>query len=514
MNHKRNYTSKMPFKYLWLILLIMAPHYLLVAKERLNGDDLILSQLIEKAKTTNGTISLEANRVYRITKPLNISNSIEGNNSKIIPKINSTVAIDFKGSGIKVNRLEISGDQYKMLDVTGDNITFTNCKFITSQYFVLIRLVGNNTKIINSFLKNNYRNGKSYVVKNKDGIGVDGLLIENSEIYSGVYLANKKNVPIGNYVFRNNKITVDFSHLPQSINLQNDGFHFSGITGITFDNNKIYFKNVTRGFKMTNYDSSNRSKNQVLRPTTNVLIQNNYIESYSKNGKQLFDFYDGTAVVSINSNEIHSYGHTTLFEDKTTGALNTIRKLTLKNNIIYYDFRLVYYRGSTNANNLKNIVGLYIEKNKFHYVSNNIATKIARIGSNKDLELTYPIYARSLSDFSLISNEFFDDNGSGILNDKYVVYSFDINSTQIFKNNIFGGVLYAPNEKSKLIYNDNYVKQIGLKQLITTRKISKNSQEIRGNSISVNNNNLNTTNKGFKILDSSNQKGSNQIILK
>ena len=476
------------------------------------NDDILLKQLIEKAHKENKTLNLE-NRTYKISKSLNITCSINGNNALFLPMVKQTVAINFKESNISISNLKIKGDGFKMLDVSGDYITFNNCEFETKNYFVLLRISGNNCVIKNSSLRNFYNLKKQFVIKNKQGVSIKNLTVEKCKTNGGFYLMNEQLKEIGNYVFKNNDILVDYSHANQNIKNQNDGFHFGGIKGVNIVNNTIKFVNVTRGFKMTDYQPKVGKVISQL-PTTDVLIKSNKIISTSSNGKQLFDFFDGTAKIDIIGNYIDSKGHTTIFEDKTTYLLNVPRELNITDNKIYYDYRILYYRGAKSSTLLNKNVSLNVVDNEFYFTQKVEEKSIKRLGSELEIKLQYPIYARSINNFNFTKNSF----SSTVLEKPFkatrFIYVLDVLDSNISNNILGGGVLYGPTEKGNLKYESNKVTAITFKELIDVRPLtSEQKTEVHHNLI-VKNNDIRTSRKQLKLSSgkiSSNKK--NKLIL-
>lgn len=476
------------------------------------NDDNLLKLLIEEAHKENKTLNLE-NRIYNLSKLLNITCSINGNNAIFLPILKQTVAINFKGSNINISNLKIKGEGFKMLDVSGNYITFNNCEFETNNYFVLLRVSGDNCTIKNSQLRNFYNLKKQFVLKNKQGSSIKNLTIEKCKINGGFYLMNEQLKEIGNYVFKNNDILVDYSHANQNIKNQNDGFYFGGIKGITIIHNNIKFVNVTRGFKMTDYKPK-KGKLISKLPTTDVLIKDNKISSTCNNGKQLFDFFDGTAKINIIDNYIDSKGHTTIFEDKTTYLLNLPRELNITGNKIYYDYRILYYRGAKSIALLNKSVSLNVVDNEFYFTQKVEQKSIKRLGSELEIKLKYPIYARSMNNFNFTKNSF----SSTVLEKPFkatrFIYILDVLESNISNNILSGGVLYGPTEKGSLKYESNKVTAVAFKELIYVRPLtSEQKTEVHHNLI-VKNNDIKTSIKKMKLSSgkiSSNKK--NKLIL-
>lgn len=490
-----------------LLMIVSLFGFLLKANK--NNTPPTLQELIDQAYYRKEVLILKENQEYHINETLNIKCSIKGNGAKIIPNTSNTIAVSLDNN-IIIENLEISSDKMKMIDIVGNNVTIDNCIIKTSQYFVLLRLSGNNLSITNSVLENNFNSNHQFILKNKENESINNLYIENCTLKGGVLLTNNDQNYVGNYKFINNKIEIDYSHAEQNFRTQHDAFRFAGIDGVEFTKNNITTKNVNRVFKTTDAIPFNENKKISTLPTKNVEIINNTISSESVNGKQFFDMFDGTSNVKILLNEIHSKGHTTLFEDKTTLLQNYPRKLIIKDNKIYFDFRLIYYRGGESLEKISNDVILEIENNEFFYTPKKYNRILKRTGSDFDVELQYPIYARSISKLICINNQFYGTNLDNPFNSTYTFFINEVESTLIKDNRFSGGVLLLPAKEGSLNFINNSISDIDMDEVIT---IKNKSSDYRNYKIKVDNNTIKSKRK-IKISSNNVNSSNNKLLTK
>ncbi|WP_196934296.1 hypothetical protein [Sphingobacterium hungaricum] len=464
-----------------------------------------LQALIDVATKNKTTLVLKTNSQYLVSKPLRITCSIEGNGATVTVNSDAVVGVEISSNNLVINSLNISGARLKMIDLKANNVTISRCHFSTKSYFVLLRIGGHNTKLLNSTLENYYKSRFQYAIKSQDKIPINGLVVENCKIYGGVYMENLTKNKYGGYSFRENSFEVNYSHAVQNINNQHDGFRFAGIDGITFLDNIINFKDVNRGFKFTDAEAGLKGRTQSNNPTTNILFSGNKITSVSKNGKQLFDFYDGTAIASISNNIISSKGHTTIFEDKTTMSLPSSRKLIVSKNKIYFDFRICYYRGATKKTQLKNNVSISFIDNDFFYTGNvQASSKIQRSGSNKDFKLEYLIYVRSLNNFEFVSNRLNTDSPANSFSNSRVIFINDVSKSNVENNKISGGISFQKEGvNDDLRFVNNTIDEISLPTVIDLKSSQKNIK--LDNHISFEGNQVKMKSKNIKIINSSSE---------
>lgn len=467
-----------------------------IAKTRHVDDYIELQQAIDEAYKGGRVLTLKQNKKYKITKPLNIRCSINGNNASIEPIFHGTRALHFSEDNLIVKNLRIEGSRLSMIDISSDDLIFDNCHFEGHAYFVLLLISGNNCKILNSTIKNHFKGRHQFAIKSKDNTSPKNLVVENSAIYGGIYIANSAPKEVGGHVFKDNVIEVDYTHAKQDFYTQHDGFRFRGIKGIDILDNTITFKNVNRGFKFTDYDTEKKLKRVSKFPTTDVNIKGNTIKSNSSNGKQLFDMFDGTAVINIINNEIHSYGHTTLFEDKTTYKLPSLRHLTIKSNRIFFDYRILYYRGNPDEHTKQSKISLTIMDNDFFYTPGQFADNMSRQGSENTIELQYVFYVRNITDFTFLNNRLWSSSIAYPFKGKYVLYLYEVNNTLAENNQINGGILCQRRDSDYLIFRNNTIENIALSNLIHFRFPQKIKSDQR---IRVENNTVNHSNLKFKI---------------
>src|SRR5690606_29372667 len=225
--------------------------------------------------------------------------------------------------------------------------------------------------------------------------------------------------------------------------------------------NKFNFTNINRGFKLTDvdrkYDKRGVENVSISRfPATNILFLNNSIYSNASNGKQLFDFFDGTGRVLIKGNYIYSKGHSNIFEDKTDFKPSIERYHVLKGNKIYTDFRILHYDG--NVQSSKNASStLEIEDNEFHYIGSfPTLTLKRRLDSNNiaTFKFDYFFSIRNLESFKYSNNRFYAPSVPEIVMFKIV----DVLNTDVIESDLLGSFNFiSMNRPSQLRLSRNHI---------------------------------------------------------
>ncbi len=342
-----------------------------------NDDGKAIQTAYNRAEKINGTVVFERNKNYRITGTLCITSNTEGNGSTLVPSPPLGRAIYFSRDGILVSNLNFKSNHLKYININKNNITLKGCKIEGQSYFILLSVNGDNLKIKHSSIINNFKERSQYAIHSISG--VSGLLVENSNIYGGIFLANNENKNAGDYQFINNYFTVNYSHLPQAMVVQNDAFYFRSIDGVHFNKNTFNFKDINRGFKFT--DKGEGSLANISNfPPNNIYFVSNHIKSNSINGKQLFDFFSGSINITIVENIIRSKGHTSVFEDKTQVNLKQDRSFLINDNTIYFDYTLLFLRANPSNKFMKSIE---FNNNQLIYTSDSFKKSIDRISDSK-----------------------------------------------------------------------------------------------------------------------------------
>lgn len=414
-----------------------------------------LQYLINQATERKTTLNLSPEIEYVVDTHLNITCSIEGNGAKIVPKSTRLVTVKISQNKIFLKNLSIESEDLKLVNVLGDNITLEKCTLKNSKYVYLLIISGNSLTLENCTLNNSYYKTQSFAIYSSGNKSITGLNVTDCKIKGGIRINNSIDDYSGNFQFINNEITVDYSLLEQDFKNQNDAVRLAGIEDVIFLNNKFNFKNVNRGFKFTDYQVNDKNKKISKRPTTRIMLRKNQIISESSNGKQLFDLYDGSGIIDIKDNEIKSKGHTVIFEDKSTFKQNSDRHVSIISNNIYYDFRLIYYRGVIGQN-----VILTVTNNNFYYDAIDLKENISRTGNKElnDFELKYLIFGRDLSNLTISNNKFYNekiyDKNQSVF---YSLKIYRVKNADVFKNDIIGGIIYTYNKGDQLLFENNNI---------------------------------------------------------
>lgn len=445
----------------------------------IESDDLQL--IIDQAAISGDTVTLEKGRTYEIYKQLDIKCSIKGNGAVIVPMMNNSISVLISGENCLIEDLTIKGNKLKMISVDGRKTTFKNCIFINTNYGTLIQVRANECTFVDCKLSNNYSQGLQYAIKNSGNQAINGFRLINSVVDGGIRFVNGEDRASGDFLFAGNQISVNFSHVEQNFKIQHDAVRLSGINNVVFKNNNFVFRNVNRGFKFTDYTSGVKDKILSKRPTSDICFLQNTIVSNSTNGKQLFDLYDGTGVLELKENVIKASGHTVIIEDKTTIPLALQRELTLIDNIISFDHRVLYYRGGSPAK-------AYISGNEFIYTRKEPKIKLFRIGQKKSIDLKHLFYGRDLQEFIFKYNSIKSLSITDVLPSIYVFNSLNVDNTIITNNDFSGGVFYTGNKDSKFNFTNNHIRNTSLSNLVRVSRNSKN--DVNSTSFIIRNNKI------------------------
>ncbi|MBD1423772.1 hypothetical protein [Sphingobacterium chuzhouense] len=439
-----------------------------------SGAEEDLQKLIDQAlKNGKKVVFLEKNKKYRLYNQLDIRCSIEGNGAILEPMTNASISIKISEKDVTIKNLTITGSKLKMIAIQNTGVVFEGCEIVGHNYGTLIQLEANNSSFVNCKLHNYYQKNIQYAIKNVGNNPIVAFNLIGCDIRGGIRFVNGNNRTSGGYRFERNTITVDFSHATQSVKNQNDAIRLSGINDVYFDSNKFLFMNVNRGFKFTDYVSDEKNKKRSLRPTTDVFFANNTIIANSKNGKQLFDLYDGTGKITFTDNIIDAKGHTIIFEDKTTIPLNVNRELILSRNRIKFDFRVLYYRGGNTPARLS------VLDNEFIYSRKEISFNTSRIGQEKSIELNHLFYARELDEFLFKNNKLRSEAIKTPFFDSYVLNVLNVKMSEIINNEIEGALLFTGLEESQIKFTNNTILKTNFANLI---RITRHSRVKGGNS--------------------------------
>lgn len=433
--------------------------------------------MINNAYNKGEVLILEPNKHYYVDKTLNIKTSIVGNNAVIEPLMSSNASVMIMDK-VSINNLNFKGDNLKAIIIKGNDVNIAKCSFISKAYDKMLLIEGNNLIIKNSIIKNMYIEKQQYAIRNVQNKAISGFKLINSEVYGGIRLTNEEDKNAGDFLFLNNRVFTDYSHVEQNFKKQHDAFRLGGVKNILIEGNTFELKNVNRGFKFTDYLPGKKYKIS-KRPVDNIKILNNVISSHSINGKQLFDLYDGTARIEISNNKIESVGHTVVFEDKTTFAVDSERCLEIKENNIKYDFRILYYRGKEKEN-----VSTQVCDNVFIYSSKNPQKILKRVGQEKEIVRKYMFYFRTLKSFNFQNNIFLN-----IPDYKVMINIVDVKNGIIKNSDIVGKISYKASVLDQLIIEQNHIWKLNFNNFIritrnsskegTYKIYKKNNKEIR-----------------------------------
>ncbi len=415
-----------------------------------NDDYQALQNAFNQAKSMRGSIvKLDHNKIYKISQPIEIYNSIDGNLSKFLTQ--NTQAVKIKADNITISNLLIDGGAFKFIRIDNDNITIDHCTFTTASYFALIVVTGNNLNIEKSKIWNLNTKERSYAIHSTTGI--DNLSLTSNDIKGGILLKNSSQQKKGSYQITGNTIEVDFSRLYLDVKVQNDGVTLYNVSDVYFNDNTISFKDVNRGFKISDLAVTENGKSVISKyPPTNINFNNNIIRADSRNGKQLFDFYSGTKTVYLNTNKIFSTGFKTVFENKTKNDVE--RLIKLNNNTIHFDSQILYVDGSSDHSLTKNEV--ILQNNSFIYDAPKFNFLTSKVGQIGDVKFNFLFNIRNADLFVYENNKLSEKDAKLEFGKRYFFYLESVNQANIKQSMYRGLIKFIPKTKdSKLNLSNN-----------------------------------------------------------
>ena len=295
----------------------------------------------------NGTISGNF-KINTIEKSLlcNVNGSIlnkldfydTGNSS-----INSSILTACKGGINLMEDITLDGC-YINSTITGNNhkITFGNTEILDA---FIVKSDG--VEISDLELVKSRAITEVYSTSVVKVINVSRFAMRNCKCYGGIVLrteydyynsyGTETNFTIENCVFDIDWTAIN--NINSSQNLQSDIITIQGATNVNIVNNKIYFKNVNRVFKITEYKGT-QSYDTFENISRTINVSNNSIIGLNEtnNGKQIFDLFFGGSHVNINHNYIEVKGHYCVLQDKSKGSSEKYENLlTIADNIIKYE---------------------------------------------------------------------------------------------------------------------------------------------------------------------------------
>ncbi len=341
--------------------------------------------------------------------------------------LNSSLTVNNRDYG--ASHIGVMGKDSKVIlnsDIITDNCIRLHCSVIGNkdvsiiasnkpQVLISIAESGVSMKDVGLVIDNDTEEQKCYAIYATDvgKLCFNGLRVKNGSIY----IRNINDTAYRDYEFSHCYFSVDHSRCNQDLMKQNDVFEFRGIQNVHFLDNVVEAHNVTRVFKIP-------SGGKQHTPCDHLYFSHNSVFSNSKNGKQVFDFYDLTRNVFISDNRINVTGHSVVFENKTQGDISEL-VLSIENNNIEYDYALIYLNLSCRGNN-KTI----IRNNTFKSTSKSSNRKYFQGDSYISIKRNQDLDFRNLNTLELANNMF---SGVG-LTESSLLYGDSINSLLIDDN--------------------------------------------------------------------------------
>lgn len=344
-------------------------------KHIVNGTNILAQHMINKPNTIyiiqydyclgGETIEIPENCVLQFeggslrNGGLLLNNTVINSSTKYL---NVTTKGFFKNSIVIVDNLEYGF--YHIQCVNGTAVLNDNILVYNSECYISCSIIGNNYKIYNetpisrllSVIKSGvviesvhisnkaFKNGPLTfcVYTEKDTLSVRNCFIEG---YIACY--NRDDTYVGgSIIIQGNRFEVDSSLLDQDYIKQKDILILYGYKSCSIDSNVIIAKNINRVIKTScSYDGiSDPDYSEFIITPQEISVTNNTIISNSINGKQVWDMYAGTANTLIEHNHIEAFGHVDIFENKTQGDKEFPSNITIRDNYIKTDWRLMYIR--------------------------------------------------------------------------------------------------------------------------------------------------------------------------
>lgn len=142
--------------------------------------------------------------------------------------------------------------------------------------------------------------------------GCNNTNIVGCKIINGrIACASQNNTITYGFRFNGNIINADLTPYDR-VQVQNDVFYLIGLRDIIIDNNEIDCFNVNRVFKFADFEDNPNSL------ISDIIISRNRMKSITDSTKQFIDTYQHTHNFKLIDNYIETYGHNSVFENKTT----------------------------------------------------------------------------------------------------------------------------------------------------------------------------------------------------
>ena len=418
----------------------------------------------------NAILVLGSNKKYLIKRKLYITASIQGNGSTILPAVEGLDLMRILKDDVVISNLTIDSGTYRNIRVESDRVKIIGCNINSSKGPFTILIHGDFLTIVNSTITNHYKKTRNIALFSKKPIV--GLSVRGCTIVGGVYLANTTFGFAGNHRFEDNTFEVDFTHAPQTFAAGQDAFSFHGIKNVHFLENKIRLTNVNRAFKISDIHGNPNPDLTTQYTSDSITFQKCDITSSSINGKQLFDLHRGSGSLRLDSCTITASGHTVIFENKTEQVLSVPSSLEVKNSVINFDFRLLYFRCTPNVKSKRTSVSFL--NNEFILLPAKKIKSLQRSGQAKIIKNNYLFGVHNLLCFQLTRNTLTTSTVHSGLEQSTFAYISNVGNATINSNRLLGSVLIKNNEPiNTFVFTENTVKKARNKETIEFTAESK-----------------------------------------